>query len=891
MNNFAHSTISSVARLRLALRRAPLGALPVATLPLVALCLSLSGCALGPMQLSGTSNTPVTSAIYVTGSVHGGQSPITGSTVQLWAVGSNGYGSQAAPLVKLNGSGGTCSQSTFSISAFAIASNVVTFTTGTNSLAVGESVVISGLSTGTYLNGATLTVTAATPTSFSAAFTSANVGLTTDTGTGTPECVGVTSDASGNFSVSGDYTCPSTSSLVYIVASGGNPGLTTGTNNTAIKLVAPLGTCAGLTGTSVVINEVTTVAAAFALGQYFTPTFGATSSDSFGAPNTTQAQTGIANAFSTVNNLVTIGNGNVVSQVNLSGTINAQPYTFSIVPDSAKIITMANILAACINTASPSSSNCSSLFSAVAPAGATLPTDILQAAVDLALNPTSTNATASATNISTLFGLQSPSAPFVGAAGTGLTAAPTDWTVAIQYQDTTGNYLLKPQNLAIDTTGNVWVLSNSNALGALVELSPTGTPTNFVTTLNEYGPFTSLTANPLVLSSLKTTTTEPFIYGQTNFTTSFGTSTGNPSLNPRNLAIDTNNNVWFTESSSTSDSVTTVPANGNVFEVTPTGSSYGFSTGKSAYGLAIDGNNDVFVSLQSTSSYFGMYEFPAGNLLTPITYQIATKTVGTPATTGTNTYIQPEYMAFDTGGNLWMTAGSANTAQNFAVALGNINTGSLVTGNATTAAYPCATLTSGQFCYVATSTTANTYYTASIGITYPWGLAAGAGGSMWIADAGTSGTAPDYTVTKISGATSPATATSANFGTSSSVLFPHYLAVDGSGNIWVGNQGGTVGSTAGVSGGIAELSSTGTVLSPTSSTQPGFGHSTLNAAAGVGVDPSGNVWIANNVAYAPAVSGGTAAVPSLVVELVGAASPTVTPIALALKNSAVGVKP
>jgi hypothetical protein len=38
----------------------------------------------------------------------------------------------------------------------------------------------------------------------------------------------------GSFTITGDYTCPSGSSEVYLVAAGGNPGLGSGTNaNTA----------------------------------------------------------------------------------------------------------------------------------------------------------------------------------------------------------------------------------------------------------------------------------------------------------------------------------------------------------------------------------------------------------------------------------------------------------------------------------------------------------------------------------------------------------------------------------------------------------------------------------------------------------------------------------
>lgn len=70
-----------------------------------------------------------------------------------------------------------------SITAFSIAGNVVTFT-AQNTLPAGATVTISGLSTGTYLNGQTLTVLPAglNTTQFEAAFTHANVASTADLG-------------------------------------------------------------------------------------------------------------------------------------------------------------------------------------------------------------------------------------------------------------------------------------------------------------------------------------------------------------------------------------------------------------------------------------------------------------------------------------------------------------------------------------------------------------------------------------------------------------------------------------------------------------------------------------------------------------------------------------
>jgi YVTN family beta-propeller protein len=73
------------------------------------------------------------------------------------------------------------------ITAFSITSNVVTFQ-ATNAFVPGQSVQISGLTTGTYFDGLTLTVlaTGLSGTQFECYFTSTNVGLTSDSGTAVP---------------------------------------------------------------------------------------------------------------------------------------------------------------------------------------------------------------------------------------------------------------------------------------------------------------------------------------------------------------------------------------------------------------------------------------------------------------------------------------------------------------------------------------------------------------------------------------------------------------------------------------------------------------------------------------------------------------------------------
>lgn len=618
----------------------------------------------------------------------------------------------------------------------------------------------------------------------------------------------VTTAADGSFNITGDYTCPTASSLVYLTASGGNPGV--GSNNSAIQMVAPLGACGNLnSGTFITINEVTTAAAAIALGQFFTPTFGSSSTDSFGTSGTNA--TGLANAFATVNSLVNISTGQAVVSLPLTNG----GLSLTATPESAKLNTIANILAACVNSDGSGASPCqTTLFPDVAPGGGVAPTDTLQAAVYMSQNPTSNNSNTSTANMTALYGLQTGTAPFVG-----LGAQPTDWTIGIQYTDTTaGTVLLQPQNIAADSLGNIWVLNGATS-GSLVELSPTGSPL-----------VNALTA-----------------------ATGGASGAGINTSSPRNLAIDTNNNVWVTTSTSAA----------YVFEYFPTsGTSSSYGAGKSSYGLAIDGNNNVFVGSASTSSHFELYEFPGGNILDLIEYPIAGPTPGVTGGDGNNSFVLPQYMAFDTSGNLWMSNGSATSAttKNEVVQLSKIDPSACLGSSIT---YPCA---------LSTGPTLNTFTAYNQGtMAAPFGLAAGANNSMWLVNS--SSGANSLTDLSLSGATVNG---GTNYGNNTSLTSPRFVAVDGAGNTWTTNK------TSSSPGTVTEMSSTGTVLSPIT-TPIGFQHAGLASALGITIDASGNVWVADNV------TSGTDA--NTVFEIVGSAAPTVTPIALSLKNNKVGQKP
>ena len=236
------------------------------------------------------------------GLVHGGQQPVTGATIQLYAVGATGDGSASTPL----------------------------------------------------LSPAPVT------------------------------------DANGTFNISGTYTCPSPSSLVYIVSSGGNPGLSPGTNNAALSLMAALGPCGNLSpSTFIFINELTTVAAVYALAPYMTSpsAIGSASGDAAGLAGAFT----LASQFANTTTGTTPGTG-----VPVGTTVPVE-----------QINTIGNIIAACINSAggvSGDSTPCGTLFSLTTPPGLTPATNTASALLHLANDPT--------LNTASLYNLVTPTAPF-----------------------------------------------------------------------------------------------------------------------------------------------------------------------------------------------------------------------------------------------------------------------------------------------------------------------------------------------------------------------------------------------------------------------------------------------------------------------------------------------
>jgi streptogramin lyase len=245
----------------------------------------------------------------------------------------------------------------------------------------------------------------------------------------------VTTDSSGNFTITGDYTCP-TGKNAYYYATGGNPG---SGPNSAISLVAGFGGCSPTSFTT--INEVSTVAAVYAFAGFITDA-------------THVGTSGTTLAISNLNNSADGAYQNLLNQS--TGLANSTTSGGNGTVPQAEIDTLANILAACVNSTGPGSTQCTTLFNN-AQAGGVSPSDTATAAVNIAHHPSA--------NVSTLFGLQTPGSPFQPS----MSVAPNDFTVALTF---TGGGLNGPYGLAVDASGNIWVTNNGDS--SISEFSSTG---------------------------------------------------------------------------------------------------------------------------------------------------------------------------------------------------------------------------------------------------------------------------------------------------------------------------------------------------------------------------------------------------------------------------------
>ena len=254
----------------------------------------------------------------------------------------------------------------------------------------------------------------------------------------------------GTFEV--NYNCTSPSAPVYVLSLGGEPGLNQA-NNAAIALGAGLGTCAASENGYVNINEISTTILAFSLSHFFsTGSSDQFTSDHFGSPASLTAALSNTNSV-LIPTIQSVQNG------------YPNPSTATFTNETAKIITIADILGACVNSSGLDSPACTTLFVNTTPQGGSRPVNTLEAAVNIGLYPSQ--------NVSSLYQLvpQSGSSAFSGS----LATQPSDWTLAVSYTAPTLGLALDPltvTTLDIDTSGRVWFPSNLSGATGVAYFDP-----------------------------------------------------------------------------------------------------------------------------------------------------------------------------------------------------------------------------------------------------------------------------------------------------------------------------------------------------------------------------------------------------------------------------------
>src|SRR5271156_5052619 len=269
------------------------------------------------------------------------------------------------------------------------------------------------------------------------------------------------SDGSGNFTIHGTGA---TDCSLYLVATGGVSAANQGAgDNPAIALIVVVGS---KLPAKVVINEMTTVASVWTNAQFLDDT-------------TLQGQ-----PLS-----LRIAAGNVPNFVDLQtggwGDAIQNPLNSSQTPTMANFATLADLLSACV--ARVKADACSSLFAAAAPPGGGPPTNTLNAAESIALNPW--HQAGKIYDLLRQFYQVSPSnhmlaVPYMPY----LNWAPSAWVLPLKFDG--GGYVAGGKAM-FDSEGNLWVGDNFSVgwqgqdslwQGHATKFAPNGKPLSPITT-------------------------------------------------------------------------------------------------------------------------------------------------------------------------------------------------------------------------------------------------------------------------------------------------------------------------------------------------------------------------------------------------------------------------
>jgi streptogramin lyase len=522
----------------------------------------------------------------------------------------------------------------------------------------------------------------------------------------------VTTDANGSFSFTEDFVCPSATTQIYLVARGGNSGFAFAAENSSVVMMTALGSCANMKNpTSLVIDDATTAAAAWALSQFIGP--GAIVGSS--ATNTA----GLANAFALANSLVDIGTGLAPGAALPSGAVT----------ESRKLNSLANVLAAC--DASTGGSACGPLFVAATTPGS-VPANTLDAALNIVRHPGS--------NVAAVFNAGTVGGPYQPS----LSAQPHDWTMSITYGNCASSCggLNLPGSLAIDSSGDAWV---ANYFGGVVsEFSPNGVPASARGFPGEglqqsYGIAIDGSGNVWVTNEQSVTSAGRHPFGSVSEFSSAGVDisadgyTSGGIYFPVAAAADPNGAIWIADYGNSS--ATLLTTSGAVVS----GSSYTSSALPFTSAVAIDASHNAWFAVQGGAARVT----PSGTV------------------TSFNCCTAPPAIAIDPAGNIWIADYSASAvveltfsgavAHRTVLSGGNANPQAIAidgVGNVWVADYFGNSLAelAGPTATVASPALG---FGLDAPLSEPYGLAIDASGNLWLSNSGAS------TLTQIVGLAAP----------------------------------------------------------------------------------------------------------------------------------------
>ena len=581
----------------------------------------------------------------------------------------------------------------------------------------------------------------------------------------------IITDANGKFTLPAGYSCPQATSEMYLIATGGSasPGL----SNPSLALMTALGPCGALSSSPVVINEVTTVASAWAVSRFAANPLstGLTTYLNIGAPGSNV--TGLANAFAQTYNLVDIGAGKALFTVP-AGNANV-PY--------AELNTLADILNACTVTGGGTAGDgtpCGILLEDANPYRGQpfvpysgVPTDTLQAAFEIAQNPAfGLQGSAYTIDGQDLFPLATLASPFQPS----LTKTPADFSIALNFTGGGGLQSTTTVNdFAVDASGNLWMTdSGGNSVIEWGNLGAAISPSTGLkaASLSHPGAF-ALDASGNLWICDQNGITELYSWGVEAQQSPFsggGLLQGNSC---QSIAIDGLGNVWATSRNSVSkfDSFGNPlsPASGFTIPTSPANPALVASILPQ---LAIDDANNVWLGVSAPLIYLNTLSLAELSNTTGVPNYLTPQPVTGIASNFVNTQSLQDQsqIAVDASGGVWIPDDNGN--------LGTVNRVPAYAGLGTTD--------------VLTTIYAGNGVGGSL-LSSPRGVAIDGAGNGWVGSIGNSGQSIPPSVIRFNSSGSA-------YGFSSTALAnrPQSIAIDSTGNVWVLLNNNTINEFMGV---------------------------------------------------------------------------------------------